>query len=374
MPWNLGWTANGKEVIYRRYDRDSTLRMVAADPITGATRVLASRPHARPQDVVGVLSPDGRLVAQVVPTEDRHGTVLRVTDLAGNSARELLRVSMPDQLSTIDWGADARHIYVVRANLADAETPARSSLRVDRVAVADGTTRTLHFGITGNFTPIADPPRRAPHLLHRRVWGQRAVGAFGVVAHAGAGRSMSRDRMTGSLLVVDDDAVVREALVEALVDAGYDVRAADDGARAVALLAERAPDVVLSDVRMPGMDGLALLALLRERAPDVPVVLMTAFDDMPTVVAAMREGASDFLVKPLDLARAPRARGARDRRPAGACARRPRSPRRGRDAAQARRPRRARPAHDRDLQARRVRWPRLARTSSFAARAARARS
>jgi len=109
------------------------------------------------------------------------------------------------------------------------------------------------------------------------------------------------NQMSGSLLVVDDDAVVREALVEALAEAGYDVRAAGDGVRAVALLAERAPDVVLSDVRMPGMDGLALLALLRERAPDIPVLLMTAFDDMPTVVAAMREGATDFLVKPLDL-------------------------------------------------------------------------
>ena len=122
--------------------------------------------------------------------------------------------------------------------------------------------------------------------------------------------------MTGSLLVVDDDAVVREALVEALVEAGYDVRAADDGVRAIALLAERAPDVVLSDVRMPGMDGLALLTLLRERAPDVPIVLMTAFDDMPTVVAAMREGATDFLVKPLDLheLRARVARAIDDRR------------------------------------------------------------
>ena len=54
--------------------------------------------------------------------------------------------------------------------------------------------------------------------------------------------------MSGSLLVVDDDAVVREALVEALVDAGYDVRAADNGVRAVALLAKRAPYVVLADV------------------------------------------------------------------------------------------------------------------------------
>jgi Tol biopolymer transport system component len=160
VPWNLGWTANGKEVIYRRYDPDSTVRTVAADAVTGATRVLASWPNARPQDVVGELSPDGRSVAQVVPTEDRQGTALRVTDLAGSSARELLRVRMPDQLATIDWAADGRHIYVVRANLADAAPvhPARASLRVDRVSVADGATRTLHFGMIGNFTPIAVHP------------------------------------------------------------------------------------------------------------------------------------------------------------------------------------------------------------------------
>ena len=53
-----------------------------------------------------------------------------------------------------------------------------------------------------------------------------------------------------------------------------------------------APDVVLTDVRMPGLDGLELLKLLRERAPNVDVILMSAFDDMPTVVAAMREGAA----------------------------------------------------------------------------------
>ena len=58
---------------------------------------------------------------------------------------------------------------------------------------------------------------------------------------------------------------------------------------------------MISDVRMPGLDGLALLKLLRERAPSVDVILMTAFDLMPTVVTAMREGARDFLVKPLDL-------------------------------------------------------------------------
>ena len=160
VPWNVGWTPNGKEVIYRRYDPDSTVRTVAADVETGATRVLGSWTHARAQDIIGEMSPDGRLIARVVPTDDHQGTALRVTDLAGNSARELLRVRMPDQLMSVDWVADGRHIYVVRANATDA-APAnytRGSLRVDRVSVADGTTQTLHIGITGNYTPIAVHP------------------------------------------------------------------------------------------------------------------------------------------------------------------------------------------------------------------------
>lgn len=64
---------------------------------------------------------------------------------------------------------------------------------------------------------------------------------------------------------------------------------------------DRVHDVMLCDVRMPGLDGLALLRSVRAEAPEVDVVLMTAFDDMPTVATAMREGAADFLVKPLDL-------------------------------------------------------------------------
>lgn len=103
------------------------------------------------------------------------------------------------------------------------------------------------------------------------------------------------------ILVVDDDTTIRHSLSEALSDDGTDVRAAEDAARALALIDESLPDVVLSDVRMPGLSGLTLLKLLRERAPSVDVILMTAYDDMPTVVSAMREGACDFLVKPLDL-------------------------------------------------------------------------
>ncbi len=103
------------------------------------------------------------------------------------------------------------------------------------------------------------------------------------------------------LFIVDDDETIRDSLSGALSGAGTEVRVAEHAERALTMIQESSPDVVISDVRMPGLDGLALLKLLKERAPSVDVILMTAYDDMPTVVAAMREGACDFLVKPLDL-------------------------------------------------------------------------
>ena len=104
------------------------------------------------------------------------------------------------------------------------------------------------------------------------------------------------------LLIVDDDPTIRTSLAEALADNGTtEVRVADGPHQALAMLEFATPDVVLSDVRMPEMDGIAFLTLLHERAPSVDVILMTAYDDMPTVVSAMRAGAVEFLVKPLDL-------------------------------------------------------------------------
>jgi len=107
--------------------------------------------------------------------------------------------------------------------------------------------------------------------------------------------------MPGRILLVDDDPQIRVSLSEALDDMGHGVSVAESAEGALSQIGTAKPQVVLSDIRMPGMDGIQLLKLIRERALEVDVILMTAFDDMPTVVSAMREGAFDFLVKPVNL-------------------------------------------------------------------------
>ena len=105
--------------------------------------------------------------------------------------------------------------------------------------------------------------------------------------------------MTRRLLVVDDEEAIRESLSAALTAEGLDVAAAATAEAALALLDRFQPDIVLSDIRMPGLDGVELLRILRDRAPTIDVVLMTAHQDMSTVIAAMRAGAVEFLTKPL---------------------------------------------------------------------------
>lgn len=105
---------------------------------------------------------------------------------------------------------------------------------------------------------------------------------------------------TGRILIVDDEASARSALSEILTDEGYKVRTAADGFRAIAAAGDFAPDVVVTDLKMPGMDGLTLLSRLKEAESEVAVVLMTAFGAVESAVEAMRAGAADYLTKPLN--------------------------------------------------------------------------
>lgn len=107
--------------------------------------------------------------------------------------------------------------------------------------------------------------------------------------------------MSRSFFIVDDDERIRRSLFDALDGPTVSVTTAPSAEEALQVIAEVDPDVALVDVRMPGMDGLELLRLLRERSPDVAVVVMSAYEDLATVATAMRDGAVDFLVKPLDL-------------------------------------------------------------------------
>jgi DNA-binding NtrC family response regulator len=109
--------------------------------------------------------------------------------------------------------------------------------------------------------------------------------------------------MKHRILVVDDDAAIRETLQEHLASEGYDVAAAGSAEQALNRLAEFDPALVISDVRMPGMTGIELTARVREARPHTHVIVITAHEDLETAVGAMRAGAFDLLVKPLDLER-----------------------------------------------------------------------
>ncbi|CAN5847037.1 sigma-54 dependent transcriptional regulator [soil metagenome] len=107
--------------------------------------------------------------------------------------------------------------------------------------------------------------------------------------------------MKGRILIVDDDAAIRETLTDHLSGEGYTVLAADSAEQALNRMSDFDPALVVTDVRMPGMTGIELASHVRERSPDTYTVVITAFEDMDTAVGAMRAGAFDLLVKPLDL-------------------------------------------------------------------------
>lgn len=135
------------------------------------------------------------------------------------------------------------------------------------------------------------------HRRHRgtaRTWSDRV--------HARTARQEGESAgIIMNILIVDDAPRIRESLADALSGPGTEVRTVASGQRALDLLESGQTDLVLADVRMPGLDGVELLRRIRIEYPFTEVVLMTAYDEMPVIVEAMREGAREFLVKPLDL-------------------------------------------------------------------------
>ncbi|MHB1847118.1 MAG: response regulator, partial [Deltaproteobacteria bacterium] len=102
------------------------------------------------------------------------------------------------------------------------------------------------------------------------------------------------------LLIIDDDPGVLRAMQTLFKRGGHQVIALSDPAEAVGSLTEEAPDVVLTDIRMPHLSGMDILGLVKSRRPEAEVILMTAFGSVQLAVEAVKKGAYDFLLKPFD--------------------------------------------------------------------------
>ena len=104
-----------------------------------------------------------------------------------------------------------------------------------------------------------------------------------------------------SLLVVDDEILIRDLLYDFFSGQGWSIAVAENGEKALEILKNRKVDLILSDIKMPEMDGLALAARVRETNPKIPVVLMTGYPSIDTAIAALRGKAADYIVKPFNI-------------------------------------------------------------------------
>lgn len=105
-----------------------------------------------------------------------------------------------------------------------------------------------------------------------------------------------------NILVVEDEPVVRNLLARAYIQSGYTVVAAESAEEALTLLAEGNIDFVITDIRLPGMNGTELIAKIKENFSNIPVIAVTGYCDINTAITVLKRGASDFIIKPFDLA------------------------------------------------------------------------
>lgn len=106
--------------------------------------------------------------------------------------------------------------------------------------------------------------------------------------------------MSARILVVDDEDVFRQTLASWLKEDGYDVQSAADGEQAIAAVQSNPIDLILLDVRMPGVDGLGVLKYVKEHHPGIEVIMLTGYEELRIAVQCMKLGASEFLTKPID--------------------------------------------------------------------------
>lgn len=127
---------------------------------------------------------------------------------------------------------------------------------------------------------------------------------MGVSPHRDPRRVESREGFRNAaqeVWIVDDDPSIRWVLERAMSKVGWPSRLFESGEEVLASLRREQPGVLVSDIRMPGIDGLALMREVRERYPRLPVIIMTAHSDLDAAVSAFESGAFDYLPKPFDI-------------------------------------------------------------------------
>src|SRR4030067_2719114 len=129
-----------------------------------------------------------------------------------------------------------------------------------------------------------------------------AAWRFGTITAADRFSECSvRLRSKATILIVDDEESQRQASPGCLKKLGYEILASPDSESAFKIIEGAPVDIVISDMRMPGLSGLELLTKARAPVPDITFILMTAFGSVNGAVEAMRQGASNYLTKPINL-------------------------------------------------------------------------
>lgn len=104
-----------------------------------------------------------------------------------------------------------------------------------------------------------------------------------------------------SLLVVDDELLIRDLLYDFFTGQGWSIAVAENGEKALQVMKNKPIDIVLTDVRMPEMDGMTLVSELRQHHPEIPVVIMTGFPSVDSAVGALRNRVFDYIIKPFNI-------------------------------------------------------------------------
>ena len=104
-----------------------------------------------------------------------------------------------------------------------------------------------------------------------------------------------------SILVVDDELLIRDLLYDFFSEQGWDISIAENGQKACEILNKKKIDLVLTDLKMPEIDGLTLTGIVQEEFPDIPVVIMTGYPSVDSAVSALRKKVTDYVIKPFNI-------------------------------------------------------------------------